>query len=56
MRRARQAEVARFLAENAAFRLEPFEVTRFVLLSARPGSGGGPYALEADYELGRVSG
>ena len=56
MRRAREAEVARFLAENAGFRLEPFEVTRFVLLSARPGSGGGPYVVEAEYELGGVSG
>jgi RNA 2',3'-cyclic 3'-phosphodiesterase len=56
MRRARQAEVARFLAENAGFRLEPFDVTRFVLLSARPGSGGGPYVVEAEYELEGVSG
>ena len=38
------------------FRLEPFEVTRFVLLSARPGSGGGPYVVEAEYELAGVSG
>jgi 2'-5' RNA ligase len=52
MRRARQAEVARFLTETGAFRLESFEVTRFVLLSARPGFGGGPYAVEEAYELG----
>ncbi len=26
-------------------------VTRFVLLSARPGSGGPPYAVEAAYPL-----
>jgi 2'-5' RNA ligase len=51
MRRARQSEVARFLAENGGLRMEPFLVTRFVLLSARPGSGGGPYALEAAYPL-----
>jgi RNA 2',3'-cyclic 3'-phosphodiesterase len=51
MRRARQAEVARFLAENGDLRLEPFAVTRFVLLSARPGSGGPPYAVEAVYPL-----
>jgi 2'-5' RNA ligase len=51
MRRARQAEVARFLTENGELRLEPFRVTRFVLLSARPGSGGGPYAVEAEYPL-----
>jgi 2'-5' RNA ligase len=52
MRRARQAEVARFLAESGGLRLEPFEVTRFVLLSARPGTGGPPYVVEAEYELG----
>jgi 2'-5' RNA ligase len=52
MRGARQAEVARFLAENGDLRMEPFLVTRFVLLSARPGSGGPPYALEAAYPLG----
>jgi 2'-5' RNA ligase len=52
MRRARQAQVARFLAENGGVRLEPFPVTRFVLLSARPGSGGPPYAVEAAYPLG----
>jgi 2'-5' RNA ligase len=51
MRRARQAEVARFLAETGDLRLEPFLVTRFVLLSARPGSGGPPYAVEAAYPL-----
>jgi 2'-5' RNA ligase len=51
MRRARQAEVARFLAENGGLRLEPFRVARFVLLSARPGSGGAPYAVEAAYPL-----
>jgi 2'-5' RNA ligase len=51
MRRARQSEVARFLAENGDLRMEPFLVTRFVLLSAKPGSGGGPYAVEAAYPL-----
>jgi 2'-5' RNA ligase len=51
MRRARQSEVARFLSENGHLRMEPFTVTRFVLLSARPGSGGGPYAVEAEYPL-----
>jgi RNA 2',3'-cyclic 3'-phosphodiesterase len=49
LRRTRAAAVARFLSENAALRTEPFMVRRFVLLSARPGSGGGPYAVEAAY-------
>jgi 2'-5' RNA ligase len=37
---------ARFLEENGGLKLEAFVATRFVLLSARPGSGGPPYALE----------
>jgi 2'-5' RNA ligase len=41
--------VARFLQENGALRTEAFTATRFVLLSARPGSGGGPYVIEAAY-------
>jgi 2'-5' RNA ligase len=49
LRRTRPQAVARFLEENGALRTEPFTVTRFVLLSARPGSGGGPYAVEAAY-------
>jgi 2'-5' RNA ligase len=51
MRGARNSAVARFLAENGGLRLEPFPVTRFVLLSARPGSGGGPYVVEEAYPL-----
>lgn len=49
MRGVREQAVARFLQEYGALRTEPFQVTRFVLLSARPGSGGGPYVVEADY-------
>ena len=49
MRGARQATVARFLEEYGDLRMEPFTVTRFVLLSARPGSGGPPYGVEAEY-------
>jgi 2'-5' RNA ligase len=56
MRRARQADVARFLAENGDLRMEPFRVTRFVLLSARPGSGGPPYVVEAAYPLEEATG
>lgn len=51
LRRARSHEVARFLEENGDLRTEPFVVSRFVLLSARPGTGGGPYAVEAAYPL-----
>jgi len=51
LRGARPQAVARFLAENGGLRTEPFLATRFVLLSARPGSGGGPYVVEAEYPL-----
>jgi 2'-5' RNA ligase len=49
MRGGRQQAVARFLEENGGLRTEPFVATRFVLLSARPGSGGGPYVVEAEF-------
>jgi 2'-5' RNA ligase len=49
MRGGRQQAVARFLGENGGLRTQPFTATRFVLLSARPGSGGGPYVVEAEF-------
>jgi len=49
MRGVRQKAVAQFLGEYGDLRLEPFLVSRFVLLSARPGSGGPPYGIEAEY-------
>jgi 2'-5' RNA ligase len=49
LRRARPPAIARFLEENGALHTEPFLATRVVLLSARPGSGGPPYATEAVY-------
>jgi RNA 2',3'-cyclic 3'-phosphodiesterase len=49
MRGVRHGAVARFLEENGALRAEPFVARRFVLFSARPGSGGGPYGVEAEY-------
>ncbi|HJZ31346.1 MAG TPA: RNA 2',3'-cyclic phosphodiesterase [Hyphomicrobiaceae bacterium] len=50
-RGVRPRAAARFLQENGALRLMPFVASRFVLLSARPGSGGPPYALEEAYPL-----
>jgi len=55
MRRARHHAVARFLEENGALRVEPFMPTRFVLLSARAGSGGPPYVIEAAYPFDGVA-
>ena len=46
VRYARASMVARFLADTGAMRIAPFVADCFVLLSSRPGRGGGPYALE----------
>src|SRR5262245_4784831 len=51
LRGARHQLVARFLTENGSLRHAPFLATRFVLLSARSGSGGAPYVVEAEYPL-----
>lgn len=56
MRGARQSAVAQFLEAYGDLRLEPFTVTRFVLLSARPGSGGPPYGIEAEYPFDGADG
>ena len=47
-----QAAVASYLATRGALIAESFTAERFVLYSARDGSGGGPYVVEAAYPLG----
>jgi len=44
-------DVAEYLSERAAFRSQPFTVSRFVLFSSRASVGGGPYVVEAAYPL-----
>ena len=46
-----QASVASYLAARGALMAESFTAERFVLYSARDGSGGGPYLVEAAYPL-----
>jgi RNA 2',3'-cyclic 3'-phosphodiesterase len=46
-----QANVASYLAERGALIVDSFKAERFVLYSAREGSGGGPYVVEAAYPL-----
>jgi RNA 2',3'-cyclic 3'-phosphodiesterase len=46
------AAIADYLASRGALRVEAFTAARFVLYSARDGSGGGPYIVEAAYPLG----
>lgn len=45
----RERDVATFLQHNGGLVTEPFVATQLVLLSSRPGSGGPPYAVEAEY-------
>jgi RNA 2',3'-cyclic 3'-phosphodiesterase len=47
-----QTSVASYLAARGALFAESFTAERFVLYSAREGSGGGPYVVEAAYPLG----
>jgi RNA 2',3'-cyclic 3'-phosphodiesterase len=51
LRGVRQAAVASYLAERGALISESFTAERFALYSAREGSGGGPYVVEAAYPL-----
>lgn len=44
-------EVARVLQRLGAFRSAPFIVSRFVMFSAKPKTGGGPYAIEEAFNL-----
>lgn len=43
--------VARFLTRYSGYRSEPFFVARSVLMSSRPGVGGGPYAIEDRFPM-----
>lgn len=52
----RAREVAHFLESYGGFLAAPFQVTRFVLLSSQPGTGGGPYVTEATYGLEDLGG
>lgn len=46
LRHARPLEVAQFLEGRGKVELPPFRVSRLAIFSARPGTGGGPYAVE----------
>ncbi len=52
LRSATQRVIADYLAERGVLIAELFTAERFVLFSAREGSGGGPYVVEAAYPLG----
>jgi RNA 2',3'-cyclic 3'-phosphodiesterase len=52
LRRTDPGDVQRYISGHNLFQSRPFEVARFVLFSARPSRGGGPYNIVADYPLG----
>lgn len=51
LRHSKAPAIARFLQQNGGFQTIPFEVGSFVLFSARPRTGGGPYVVEQTYAL-----
>jgi RNA 2',3'-cyclic 3'-phosphodiesterase len=51
LRGVAQGAVADYLATRGALTAAPFLAERFALFSAREGSGGGPYVVEAAYSL-----
>lgn len=51
--RSSAAAIARYLSDNADFRSFKFDVSEFLLFSAKSSTGGGPYLIEANYPLDR---
>ncbi|MCH9765561.1 MAG: RNA 2',3'-cyclic phosphodiesterase [Alphaproteobacteria bacterium] len=51
LRHTRADLVARYLERNGAFQSPTFTIDSFVLYSARPRTGGGPYVVEETYPL-----
>jgi RNA 2',3'-cyclic 3'-phosphodiesterase len=51
LRDSSNRQVADYLALRAPFRSPPFKVSRFVLFSSRMSIGGGPYVVEAAYQM-----
>lgn len=51
LRQARLADVVSYMAGHGDFSTEPFDVTRFVVMSSRDSVGGGPYLVEEAYPL-----
>jgi len=54
LRGARADAVAAYLERQGGVEAEPFTVNRFVLFSSRNSVGGGPYVIEAAYDLDRA--
>ncbi|WP_322987809.1 MULTISPECIES: RNA 2',3'-cyclic phosphodiesterase [unclassified Hoeflea] len=52
LRNPRLVDVVDYLGGRGDFRAQPFDVGRFVVMSARDSVGGGPYIVEEAYPLG----
>ena len=46
LRGTKPREVAQFLESRGRLQIPPFQVSRLAIFSARPGTGGGPYAVD----------
>jgi 2'-5' RNA ligase len=44
-------DIVNYLSAHAGFSIPPFRVSRFVLMSSRQSTGGGPYVVEGSWEL-----
>lgn len=51
LQRGKVNEVAQFLESFGDFSTDWFEVNNFILYSARPNRGGGPYVIEESYPM-----
>jgi 2'-5' RNA ligase len=51
LREADSSAVAKWLSGRGNFATEPFRVTRFVMMSSRSSTGGGPYVVEESWTL-----
>jgi RNA 2',3'-cyclic 3'-phosphodiesterase len=47
----KRARVETYMASHNLYRIEPFDVTRFVMFSSKPSHGGGPYVADQTYPL-----
>lgn len=52
LRNSTVLDVADYFSSHEVFRSRSFSATSFVLFSAKPSIGGGPYLVEASYTLG----
>ncbi|MEQ1648240.1 MAG: RNA 2',3'-cyclic phosphodiesterase [Hyphomicrobiaceae bacterium] len=51
LRHGRPRQIAHFLEDAGHMQLDPIHIEEFALMSARPGTGGGPYGIEATFPL-----